>query len=288
MKSTSHLHRLSLPLLLLVAGCAATSPPPGGNDNTGNANSNENDNSQPVDLTAEQAKAVALLSESLTGTSAAVFGLFPGADTADFLSQFEDAPPDCPTVTTSLDDGLIVQLDYGTACNPALYPPATLSGRVAAAIENSTGLLSFGFEDFSLDDFTLNGTLSAAKSVAGGVVTFDATLDLTLEGVGTIRGDFLLSFGTRTAETTLVSATLTLTDDQDFSVMASLADVLISPVTYQSFRPYAGSAVFDVANPGPGPETITVTVVFTEQTPEDGTVIVTAGNGEPIEYTPPG
>lgn len=270
---------------LLLGGCAV--PSGDGNTNT-NANVSDNDNDAAgdgSDLTELQKAATEAAFDAVETAGESVVAVLPSITAADVFGGMIDAPT-CPTLAGSLEDGVVtVALDYGTGCFPPLFPDATVSGTVAGTVDVVARSMSITFTEFTVNGDVLNGDLSGNYVRANGIITIELTFDLAFEEF-TLTGTVSISMDEGSGTISITEGTLTIASVELGALDLTVDGVVIDPAANGNFYPEAGTVTFEIPNEGAGPETITITVEFTEQTPVDESVIVTIGEGEPFTYTP--
>ena len=265
--------------LLLGALCGCPPPSDGGGD--GN---------QPTELTASQKAAVELVAEQLAA-AAAVFGTCTSlADTQldlDSIASFVTFGT-CPVVTfLASAESVLIQLEFGDeGCSGPATADQTVQGAVSLRVTRGTRAAVVEFDGLVVDGHAISGRIDIAIRKATGGVTLEGSCNITTDEVGTVTGDIALLV---TAEglITITQADVT-TDDGSTFFQVALENVGIDPLSNGNFVPEGGTATFDMADAGSTAGTITLVVTFAAQTPVDGTVEVTVGDAQPIEYQLPG
>ena len=240
------------------------------NDNTG-------DEEEPV-LTDQQEEAVedtvAVIQDLASVFAVLIYAATGAADAGPIGGS------DCPAF--SLDDGEII-LDYGDGCSPSLYPESTFSGAVSGSVDRGAGTVSVTFEDFMIDGEAVDGTVTFGYSRADGMSTLEAQVDLVFSDEGGdigVTGEATVVIDETTGEITITYADLVISDsDQSDTVV--LEDVHSDFASNGNFLPDAGTASIHWDEP---PPPVTMTITFTDQTPVDGSVLITV-NGVTVPYT---
>lgn len=240
-------------------------------------------NTVPPTLTEKQAALASSVVEASMAAAAAFAGIHPAADLTSFLEGFGDTVPTCPTVQSSTEDDLVtVTLAYGLGCSPALYPDTMLRGSVSGSIELTARTVSLTFEDFGMEGL-IDGTLSAAFARQEDILSFDGLIDLDSGGMGTIGGSMVMQIDRTTGEITVLTATLSITDDAGNEFEAMFDDLAVDPAANGNFIPNSGLAVVQVEQSGDDP--VTLTIEFTERSPSDATVVVSVSDGPQLIYS---
>jgi hypothetical protein len=289
---------VGLTVLVLSIGCRNR----GGNDNgngNGNANANTNGNQNGNDntgdgtggaLTPDQQTAVNLVTKQLQATSKALVSFVDGFAGVDSLTNSTTGT--CPVVTTAHANGIVTaSLDYGAGCTNQYLGQSQASGVVSLTYDSNSQILTVTYDSFALEGQSVTGSFSL--QLTRGLTnqrTLVGTIDVTTTGIGSATGDITIDFDIRNDTITLVSGTLTLTDDAGASYGVQPSGLKFQPITNGNFVPDAGTVTFDVPNtaPDPAPATLTIVVTFDSQSPVDGTVQVKVGIAPPVEYQIPG
>ncbi len=242
-------------------------------------------------LTTAQKTAVGDVAEQ-TAALGSVWGTCSGLSTTDLNLNpvAQDATVgECPSVSLLMPDpqSLTVNLEFGIeGCSGPATGGQTISGSVNITISRGTQSASVVFDDLALDDQAVTGTVTATLEKTDAAVTFTGTCDITTAQVGSTEGSITVAI-TTAGLITITSADATLsTGTATYDV--ALANVVLDPLNNGNFWPESGTATFEVPNDGPGPDTLTVVVTFSEQTPVDGTVQVTVAGAGPYTYQIPG
>lgn len=281
--------------LVGVLGGAGCAPGGGnGNDNTpsGNVNDNtdgnvnDNDDGDGDGLTAEQEAAVEAVTLLLNDLAAAFSGLKEMANPESYPTDSASFGT-CPVVSASRDGTTwTIGLDYGDGCTNEYYGDATVSGQVTAVVDAEALTVEITFEAFSVDESTVDGTLSATLlSRPSDQLPFaiEASVDLETDN-GLIVGTVTVFISSSDGEITLTDGQFTLVDNDDTAYVVSVDELVIDPQEHGNLIPEEGTASFELAT-GVGDLTVLVTITFTEESPSTGVVLVTVGDAEPVEYT---
>jgi len=193
----------------------------------------------------------------------------------------------CPVVTTTLDaDFFTITLDYGAGCTNEYWEDAA-SGSVYFEYDRNVQSVFLEYTDLVLRDHNITGTLDLQFASGEGFRTLTGSIDMTTAS-GSVSGSVDMRFGLLLNTITINSATLTLTDNDATSRTITVDSLVIKPVSNGNFIPESGTMTFEVPNSGPGPETLTVVVTFTNRSPVDGTVSVSVGGAAAVSYQIPG
>jgi hypothetical protein len=196
---------------------------------------------------------------------------------------------ECPSVSLLMPDpqSLTVNLEFGIeGCSGPATGGYTVSGSVNITISRGTQAASVVFDDLALDNQAVTGSVTASLERSDDAVTLTGTCDIATAQVGSAEGSITVEITTAGLITiTTADATLS-TGSATYDV--ALANVVLDPLNNGNFWPESGTATFEVPNDGPGPDTLTVVVTFSDQTPVDGTVQVTVEGAGPYTYQIPG
>ncbi len=264
--------------LVLFTGCTVT--PPGGNDNT-------------PELTDQQQAAVDSVVTQMRAVGQTLGG-FSALDDVD--PQGDGTFGACPAVTVDGQALPAVQitLDYGDGCESTLYPDAAVSGSVTADTAIGSQAVSLTFNAFGVDDEVTSGTAELTRASVNGSTQWTAALDIETTGIGTAEGTITVMFtvtgedGAASVVIDVPDGTLTLTNVDDDAYDVEVQAIVMAPTANGNFLPEDGTLTFDIPNDGPGPDTITVVIAFTEHSPEDGEVLVSVGGADAVSYHVPG
>ncbi len=263
-----------------------------GGDNSGDGDANENDNSadnsndngndndgggddQP-ELTQAQQEAVDAVVSSLASLAAT---LGAAAEAANPPSGGGSAGEfDCPAI--SFSDGAIT-LDYGDGCSPILYPDLTVSGSVSGEVSLQEQTIALTFEDFTVENDVINGTIDASFAREAGIITLEASIDLALDSDSAIVGDITVLIDEQTGEITITTGQVAISEGGT-TYETTLTDVHFDPVGTGTILPDSGSASFELSDSS---GTTEIAITFTQQTPVDLTVLVSVNGGPSIPVT---
>ncbi len=266
------------PVLCLSVGCR-------NRDGNGNGNGNDNDNGTvPAELTAEQQAAVDAVVKELQVTAKAVGGVvesFPGID-AEINGTFGQ----CPVVTAQFENGTTnVIVDFGIpGCTSEYYDNDTVSGSASLALARVARTIEVVFNNLTVDGAATTGTANFALTRDGNDRALIGSINSTTSGVGSAVGDLTVSINLVSLTIAVDNADLVLTDENADSYAVDATGLLIDPLGNRNFISESGTVSFEIPNENPGPETLTVLIEFDANSPNDGTVDVTVGSAEPVEY----
>ena len=215
------------------------------------------------------------------------------------LASFSDfnatVPEDrtCPAteVSFSSECALVATThDYGSGCTTDSFAGATISGsvivcRTGAAFDG----IAVVFESLSIGGTTITGsvTLTFTDDMTDGAA-LEGTIDLATSTGGSVQGSILFTYEFTDGTLVIPEAELAFNAAGGDSYAATIDGVEMDPVDHGSFIPQAGTLTFDIPNDGLGPDTVTMVVTFTAQSPVDGTVDVSVAGSAGIEYQIPG
>ena len=238
-------------------------------------------------LTDAQARAVDAAVNGVGTLGKALAAVEPSSDaTTDTTSA--QTFPNCPEVDLQLSDGAFtVTLDYGESCSPLLFPDAVFSGVVSGSLSVAQGQFTIGYEfdAFTIDDQSLDGFIEGSIARSGDIVTLGLEADLTASEGNNIVADLSADVNKSNGLITIDDSTATMTEAAVGTVDVVYEGIIIDYPNHGNFIPEAGTATFVLPNDGPGPDTVTIIVEFTEETPATRTVLVTVGESGPIEHT---
>ncbi len=238
------------------------------------------------DLAPEVQKAIDDVVAQFTPTAEALAALFDGFEGIDFDGDGQFG--ECPVGTVTVEGGVFtITLDYGDGCTNEFYGDNPASGSVSLIYDSNTQSVSIEYLDLMIDDRAVDGSLDLQFASDGSFRTLVGSIDLTTDS-GAVGGTLNVRFGLLLNSITINSATLTLTDTEQTSFIITVDSLVIKPVANGSFIPTSGTITFEVPNDGPGPDTLTVVVTFSNGSPVDGTVSVTVGGAPGVTYRIPG
>ena len=245
-------------------------------------------NSVPTELTESQRAAVDAASTAMKDVATVLGGLTPTAILEDLLNADLETP-DCPTFSSNVAGTTVtITLDYGTGCSPLIYPDTIVSGSISGTFAAAQRSIDLALDAFTMGDLSSDGTVSGSFAVNGATLTLTVAVDLTFGDGSSVVGDVDASLNVDTGLITVTSASLTVDDGQAAAFMIVFADVAMDFAGNGNLVPESGTATFEIPNDGPGPDTLTIVVEFTVQTPVDGTVMVSVEGSTPYSYTPGG
>ncbi len=262
--------------LLLVAGCPTQTT-----DGTTTTSGLTTAQKTAVSDVAGQTEALSSVWGTCSGLSTTDLDLNPAAQ--------DGTLGECPAVSLLMPDpqSLRVNLEFGIeGCSGPATGGQTVSGSVSITISRGTKSASVAFDDLALDDQAVTGTITATLEKTDAAVSLTGTCDITTAQVGSATGTITVQI-TTAGLITITTGDVTLSTSTATYAVA-LANVVLDPINNGNFWPESGTATFEVPNDGPGPDTLTVVVTFSSQTPVDGTVQVTVEGAGPYTYQIPG
>ena len=120
----------------------------------------------------------------------------------------------------------------------------------------------------------------------GNLLILEGTVDLAFtseDDSGTITGEMRVEINLVTGDVLIPWAEGESTDASGDTYGFSLEDVHSDPVGNVNFLPDAGTATLVLGTEGPG--ALTMEITFTEDTPTDGTVLVSVNGSPPVELS---
>lgn len=261
-------------------------------------NVNENGTEEPSLSEAQKTAVDTVVAQVVAlGEALASFVAVENLDLGDQPGEPGEPIGECPAVSFDIEQfpAFIITLDYADGCESTLYPGKTVGGAVIITTQFESQDLTLTFNDFAVDERVTTGTAALSAQDAEQDVVWTVELDLAASGVGSAEGAITMRFdvqrpeeGETTVGIFIDDGELALTDLDDETLAVTLAGLVMQPTENGTFMPEAGTASFELPSEGPMPVQLTVTIAFTEQSPVDGTVQVTVGEAEPIEYQVPG
>lgn len=221
-----------------------------------------------------------------TIAAAAAFGAAAGlADERIYFGQWTTYEyGTCPVTRYAADFvwGLIA-LDFGRVegCRSAATGGLLFKGDIAGYMALATGLTVMEWNVFSIAGHSVTGHLEVRISTSSSGAGMEGSALVTTEGIGAASGDVNIAYD-RSGAYTFTSASLSLVEGWD-AYATTLSALLIDPITYGNFVPAGGMVAFELPELG-----VSVEVLFTEQTPVDGTVWVSIGGAAAVAYQLPG
>lgn len=268
--SRAGISAIAVAALFFTAGCPATGS-----------------GAAPVELTDMQKQAVEDGMKQLIAVVEAQQAGLPATDQLDLSDGATIGT--CPAVSLTIVEGMLqFVLDYGDGCMNDVHGDDVLRG-ILAVTANAVGrTFSMVFDEISVDGRSVDGVIDLlfARSEASG--SAEATFNVTTSEVGTAEGALTVVVGPEQGAIAWESGAYTVTKLDATTYEATCEQVTFHPLTNGNLFPDGGSATFVVPNDGVGPETLTIAVTFSEQTPVDGTVQVAVGSAAAVNYQIPG
>lgn len=235
------------------------------------------------ELPADVQKAVDEVVDELEAASQAVAGSVDALTNVELSSS--DTFGDCPEVIFVRQDNVSTfALTFEAGCSSEYYDNS-VSGSISAEFDRNAGSFSALFDAFTVDGQTTDGELNVTRAAAGDIRNWNGTIDISTSGVGSVVGDIAFEINILTDTLTISSASLEVTNAEDETRSVEVDGLVIRPVANSSFIPEAGTVTFEVPNvEDVGPDTVTIVVEFDANSPEDGTVKVTFGEGTVENY----
>lgn len=240
-----------------------------------------------TELPADVQKAVDDVVAQLEATTQAVGGAVEGFASVDLDDSSSN---DCPEVVfVSQDNVVTLGLTFEAGCESEYYTGLAVSGSISVVFDGNSDSFDADFDEFTVDGQSTDGELHVSRTDGGDFRTWSGTIDIGTSGSGSVVGDIVLVINIVTQTITIESASLVLTDELNESVSVEIEGLVIRPVANGNFVPQDGTVTFVVPNEDPeGPDTITITIEYDANSPEDGTVRVTFGEGTVPDYELPG
>ncbi|MCO6436125.1 MAG: hypothetical protein J5J06_03465 [Phycisphaerae bacterium] len=236
------------------------------------------------ELTQKQREAVAATTRGIADTAGALAGASPTAD----ADQGEPAQVgDCPSLSLDISNGSItLTLDYGDGCSPTFYPASTISGSVTGSLQLTTRTASLTFDQYTVDDRSLDGQLSGTIQRAVTTTNMNLSVDLAAGDGSSVDGSVMGELTRATGVLDVPTASLTVVSAGGDQFDATWSDLVIDFLGNGDARPQSGTAQVMLTDEDATPPMVTLDIEYTEQTPVDGTVIVSINDGAPFPYTP--
>ncbi len=279
-----------LALSLLVAGCPAEQTPSGTTGTDDDGTTTDSLTSTEQDAVQAGLDAGTALTTSFQATQS------PMSTEEDDQSSF--ALPDeipvgsveynfgtCPNVDLAANnEGVLyfdITIDFGTTgCNPIWDTEHTYAGSASGTFSQAQQEIDLTFTDYSIDDYTIDGSIEAEYDRTTTEVSLEGAWDITTTADGVqldTSGNGSGTYDTENYVTTITTFTGSVTDDVfDFTV--SMTGVKMSFATYDRFMPYAGTLQLA------GQDIRTISVRFDEDSPTTGVVEVSIGGSPYVEY----
>ncbi len=187
----------------------------------------------------------------------------------------------CPQV--SVDVGktsgrtLQMTLDFGDEGCAPFSTDYMLTGSASGAFNADDNLVTVTFDELRADDSTLDGGLEVTYQLGDESVTLTGDWDLMTDristaGLGSVHYD-------RAAFETEVRDFDGTVRNASQSWMLTTSQLVLSPRTYESFIPFAGTLSVS------GSDTRPLTVTFDEQSPASGLVEVSIDGGPTVQVS---
>ncbi|MCP4591937.1 MAG: hypothetical protein GY842_14480 [bacterium] len=235
-------------------------------------------------LTAEQEDAV----NSAVAMIDRLAGLFAALAAGDLSSLASgdftlDPTKTCPSI--SYEEGLFV-VDYGDGCNPILYPESTFSGIMYVDMDLAERTFTITFEEFTLyEGQTTTGTIETTVTLEDDVLTFEAYVDVVHVGEDDEGqpyqvhdvGDVTVEVDLSTGEIFIPLADMSTTDQTGEVYAVILEDVHID---WYEVLPDSGKCTLVLGDEGI--DQVIMEITFTDDTPVNGTVIVSVNGSRPV------
>ncbi|RMF80507.1 MAG: hypothetical protein D6744_08160 [Planctomycetota bacterium] len=277
-----------------IAGCPSTTTT-GADDSTGTTGTTGSDDTS---LTTSEQQAI---EDALTATEALTNATTVSQSSTDTESESQNAQllpegtasiqfGNCPVVTAGVSNVLTgngqfdLTLDFGDGCSPLGQPDYTVSGSFSGSLSNADNSLSMDFNELQITEGTftnqLDGSLEGSYTRDPNSVELDGQWDLTYEdnfNLGTIMvaGEGTARYERTDLSTNIVTYSGTLSDGEvSFSV--TMTNVKVSYAQNGNFVPMGGTITIS------GSEIRTITITFSEDTPQTGEVTVSIGGAPPI------
>ncbi len=287
----------ALCLLIALAGgvmMPACSPDSNNQANQNdNGTENQNDNGGPGvsrELTTGEAEAVesaARQSETSGATSSATSYARQTEETNARITiqQFSD----CPTFQTGIDadsQQATVMLDFGGGCSPVLYPDVSVSGSIGGAVTIGPFSINLTLDSFSVGGDTIDGEIELAFVKEDGSVGFTGDMDLSSSAGGSVTLESVQwALDTTTGVVTMSGTGIGEEPDGDVYLI-ELDEIVIDGQGNGNFIPESGVVTVTLPNEDLvfGPDSTSLGVTFTSQTPTTGIVLVSVNGAAAIEY----
>lgn len=240
-----------------------------------------------TELPADIQKAVDDVVAQLEATTQAIGGAVEGFASIDLDDSSSN---DCPEVVFVRQDNVTtLGLSFEPGCESEYYVDLAVSGSISVVFDGNVDSFNAEFDEFTVDGQSTDGGLQVSRTEGGDFRTWSGTIDIATSGVGSVVGDITLVINVVTQTISIESASLELTEEVGESISVEVEGIVIRPVANGNFVPQNGTVTFVVPNEDPeGPENITVSIEFDANSPVDGTVLVTFGEGTVSNYELPG
>ncbi len=263
-------------VLLTCLSLAAVSTCRNNPDNGGNGAVSD-------ELPADVQKAVDEVVAEIESMSQAVGGAVEALSNVDQASS--ETFGDCPEVVFIRQDNVSTfALTFEAGCSSDYYE-TSVSGSISAEFDRVAGSFTAIFDAFTVDGQTTNGDLNVSRAALGDIRDWDGTVDISTTGIGSVVGDIAFEINILSDTLTITSASLELANADGEIRSVVVAGLVVRPVANSSFIPETGTITFEVPNvEDAGPDTVTIVIEFDANSPFDGTVKVTFGEGTVENY----
>jgi hypothetical protein len=230
-------------------------------------------------------KAVDEVVAQLEAASQAVGGAVEAFASVD-VDPDDDLFDDCPEVVFVREDNVSTfGLTFEPGCESEYYDGLSVSGSIRVVFDRNAQAFDADFDAFTVEDQSSTGELHVSRTEGGDLRSWSGSIDLATTGVGSVVGDIVLVVNVVTQTITIEFASLELAHAAGAIYSIEVEGVVIRPVANQSFIPQAGTVTLAVPNTSDeGPETLVIVIEFDENSPDDGTVRVTFGEGTVENY----
>jgi hypothetical protein len=179
-----------------------------------------------------------------------------------------------------------VTLDFGGGCTPVMYPDVTVTGSIGGTVTFGPFSINLTLDSFSVGGDTIDGEVELAFVKEEGSVGFTGDMDLSTSSGGSVTLESVQ--WTLDAATGVVILSGTgIGEEADGDVyQIELAEVVIDGQGNGNFIPESGVATVTLPNEDQifGPDSTTMKVTFTSETPTTGVVLVSVNGATAIEY----
>jgi hypothetical protein len=173
---------LCLSIAFLAGACNQTPTIP----DRGSTNA-EQPGGAPSPLSDGDAEAIAL--SAVTTVAKAVASVLPVKDLQAIYEAGHPLPA-CPSLKGEIDAGnILLTLDYGGGCTPALYRSATFAGRIEGVALAAYDSFDLALIDTAVDGESMIGSVGGRFEREGRTTSFRISIDVTLDGTDHLRGN---------------------------------------------------------------------------------------------------
>ena len=242
-------------------------------DDSDDPSADEGSGGDPSDTTlaTQQQVVIGLTIGAAEAIGRAVATIMPVEDLQAF---FEDGLPlpACPTLGMEPEaTTVILTLDYGSGCDPRLYPATTFSGNAQGTAFITVNAFEFEFEDLQVGGDALDGGISGGFTRSDGSTVFNVNLDLTLSDGTGVNGNATVQVHDITGITTVTNATVHVNTTAGMRITVAFTDLVADAAGNGTFIPESGYATVELPADDQAVSGPTVAIEFTTQTPVDGT-----------------